>query len=95
MEGDGARVRNNLYELFTEQFVGERFILASNKLPACTKVGHPLHVGQWEAMLERTVWVEVCTRFDSTKPCPYDASILAGAISQLREVVLKHPELEG
>ena len=45
MEGNGAQVRNNLYEPFTEQFVGERFILASNKLPACATAGHPLHEG--------------------------------------------------
>ena len=46
-------------------------------------------------MLERTVWVDVCTRFDSTKPCPYDAAILAGAIRRLKEVALEHPDLEG
>ena len=95
MEGMGARVRNNLYQPFSEQFVGERFILASNKIPGCSKPSHEHHESQWKPMLERTVWSEVCTKFDSSKPCPYDAPTLAGAIHQLKEAALRHPDLEG
>ena len=73
-------MRNNLYKPFTEQFVGERFILATNKLPACSKSGNALYESQWAPILERTEWAEVTTKFSSERPCPYDAPVLAGAI---------------
>ena len=79
-EGLGCQCRNNLFQPFTEQFVGERFILASNKLPASATFGSALYESQWEPILERTEWVEVVTKFRSDAPCPYDSSILAGAI---------------
>ena len=91
-EGDGAQVRNNLYERFTEQFVGERFILATNKVPLSAHVDHDLHESQWGPMLERVVWVDFVARFDSANPCPYDAPTLAGAINQLRKAVLRYPD---
>ena len=94
-EGDGAQVRNNLYERFKQQFVGERFILATNKLPPCANFNHHLYEEQWEPILERTEWAEVVRKFNSGKPCPYDAPTLAGAINQLKAVALEHSDAEG
>ena len=82
-EGLGASVSNNKYAEYKHQFKGKQFIIASNKLPDCSRLGHKNYVNMWSPMLARMEIVELEEGFPGDTLFPYTASHLAVAFAEM------------
>ena len=71
-EGIGATVSDNKYQEYkTKQFVDKQFIVASNKLPACSFKYHASHGDMWTPMEHRMELVNLEKGFEGTTLFPY------------------------
>ena len=91
-EGNGAKVRTNLYKQFVHKYTKTVFVLASNALPAAESQGVDPDI------FNKDIWHPLCTRVDfchlsqahgNEVVFPYSESQLAHALDLLR----RYPEL--